>query len=194
MVFMKKKKAIKVICVVLSLPVLLTVLWIAYICFSINPHIIDESKVVLETKNKEGIHFSVYKPESSLEYNGNNVDRDCYRFFKAKFLGFNSYIIMGSTRTFESGSEKCYNPSGSKYDYSMMANITVSGKIKKYRFNVVPYENGELPYEKKYSFMIDKEGNLLNKSELNEEGIQAYNDAYNELLTIIRTANFVFNF
>ncbi len=191
---MKKKKAIKVICVVLSLPVLLTVLWIAYICFSINPHIIDESKVVLETKNKEGIHFSVYKPASSLEYNGNDIDEDCYRFFKAKFLGFNSYILMRSTRAFEPETEKCFNPSGSKYDYSMNANVTVSGKIKKYRFNVVPYENGELPYEKNCSFLIDKEGNLLNESELNEEEIQVYKDAYNELLTIIRTVNFVFNF
>ncbi len=189
---MKKKKAIKVICVVLSLPVLLTILWTLYICFSVNPHISDTDKVVLAEKRADGTYFDEYMPNSSFEYG--NMGYDAIVFYKPRFMNFTSYITYGSAININSETKSAESMNGFKYHYSMTAQLDLTGKIKEYRFTVSSFSSVLANSNDCSRFYVDSNGVLLNEKNLSSDELEKYKDCKEELILIVNTVNKIFNF
>lgn len=133
--------------------------------------------------------FNGYSPANDVEYESNECSNYC--LFVPRFPLFTFYFGQSSDINIsEDGSQS--NPTGSPFDFNMMADFNFFGKVDNYRFNINVWNDPENKYEN-CLIIVDVNGNLLNENDLTSKSINVYNDAKEEIISIINTCNDLFN-
>jgi hypothetical protein len=172
-----------------SVALLFIVTWTAYYLFIVRPHI-SENVVLIEKKAYE-TNFDLYGPAENVEYK--NKPYDNYAMFVPRFGNFVFYFGC-ATAINSKPDDTTESMTGSNFDYNMNANVNPLGKISNYKFTVFPFTDPDDKYDERCSLVISPNGELLNKEELSEKSINIYNDAKDEILSIINTSNELFGF
>lgn len=193
----KKKKAILFTILSLFIIVLLYIgVWFFYYCVLWMPHVVKEARYKIE---KDSVaRKTAYSIEPDERY-------DTYTISVPWFGSFNCCIKMSGAVGFDDDNYiineegeigyPLHTMSGSDFDYHMIAPLNWNGHIKEYHFNVTPYsEKSSLKYNSSAEFLINKNGELINESDLSPNQMEMYDEAYDEIKHIIEKANSCFNF
>lgn len=186
---MKKIKTILISLVLILL--MYAISWCAFYYFTVKPHISDNSNVVLKERYFAETYFDMYVPDENVEYP--NKPYDSYVMYVPHFLCWQFYFGFASAQNYEPETGLINNPSGSKYDYNMLAFSNVFGKVERYKFTLVPIEKiGTM--DEVYIIHINPDGSLIEKSDTTAATRKVYQDAKDEILSVIDTANNLFGF
>lgn len=193
----KKKKAIVFTILSLFIIALLYIgVWLFYYYVIWMPHVVKEARYKID---KDSVaRKTAYSIEPDERY-------DTYTISIPWFGSFNCSIKMSGAVGFdddnyilkEDGDKEypLHTMSGSDFNYHMIAPLNWKGHIKEYHFNVTPYsEKSCSKYNSSAEFLINKNGKLLNESDLSQKQIEMYEEANTEIKEIIEKANSRFNF
>ena len=185
----KKKKILLFGSLVLLFAFLLySIFWLYYYKSVCKPHITAELSF---QEDEIATRYKCYASEPDENYNR-------YFLFIPKFGKFNCYFSANSsiginksdfTKSPDGSIEynSTYNMSGALFDYSMLAEFGLDGNIECFKFNVTPN-----PQQKKYAqtafLILNDKGELLNGDSITEKEIAIYDDAYIDLMGLIKTA------
>ena len=171
----KKKKLIIVLGIVIAIALTYVCIWLLFYQFVCRPHITDNL-----TLNDTGIYKYGYFNAYEVKDNSDN-----YMLSVPKFLSFKFYGGMASGQ-FIDEDDTVSNPSGLDFDIVQLFDFNLIGNVKQYRFSITALksQNG-YKQNNNYLFILDRNGNLLNESELNSSGMSLYNDSVEDLQKII---------
>ena len=192
---MKKKKTLLIVLVIaFGLVLLYCGVWLFYRQFVWMPHVRNCRE--LDDVEKEGFFGVSYLTDFDENYNKFGVILPSLGLFDCKCTAVSSMKVDKSTGVQEADGSIGYqtvNASGSAFDYLMVADFGLNGKIKCYKFvvNVMPPQK---QYHEAALFVTDENAELLEpENELSEIELTLYHDAKAEMLEYIKKAKELFN-
>ena len=184
---MKKKKIIVALTSAVSAFVLTySVAWIVFYYHVALPHLPSDFTV-----NEAMPIGNNYTPYYCAENAYGNYD--LYHFALPKFGVFRCPIGFTSSRNYDENEGVVVNMSGSKFAYTMNAQIRWSGELKRFFISANYYASPDVQTPRNAYFVTDHNGNLLNASSLSESDRALYREAQAEILDYIQKFDEIFD-
>lgn len=183
----KKKKTIIILGSVIGLIALIYIgMWLLFYYMIASPHLPND--FFYDPERPVGSSYKAYYCEENAYGN-----YDLYSICMPKFGTFRCRVGFTSSRNYIEEENIMVNMSGSKFAYSMGTTIGLTGKSNRYYVSANYYSSPEVRVPNSLYYVVDHDGNLLNKDELSTEQLSLFDEAQPEIVEYIKKLDEIYS-